>query len=181
MLFVEKKNWWLLRRVTDLWSTACKTLPKVRCHPQISSYRIDLMSANGPISAKQCYHEMDYRLVSNIRCTSYIRCTQTLGHSQLEFSPTTILAKISNTRRTHMVWAAPSGLRFWLTMDHRTNDSSSVCGECEVYYIGTRCEPLYPKCNCISSNKSMNMTLSSPIHRPAPFCWLSRDPYHPDD
>ena len=72
----------------------------MRCHPQISSYRIDLMSANGPISAKQCYHEMDYRLVSNIRCTSNIRRTQTLGNSQLEFSLTTILAKTSNTRRT---------------------------------------------------------------------------------
>ena len=34
-----------------------------------------------------------------------------------------------------MVGAAPSGLRFWLTVDHRTNDSSSVCGICEQYYI----------------------------------------------
>ena len=59
----------------------------------------------------------------------------------------------------------PSGLRFWLAVDHRTNDSSSVCGVCEAYYISTRCEPLYPKCNCISSNKSMNMTPSSPIPR----------------
>ena len=31
-----------------------------------------------------------------------------------------------------MVRAAPSGLRFWLTVDHRTNDSSSVCGVCEA-------------------------------------------------
>ena len=53
------------------------------------------------------------------------------------------------------VRAAPSGLRFWLTVDHRTNDSSSVCGVCETYYISTRCEPLYPKCNRISSNKNM--------------------------
>ena len=63
-----------------------------------------------------------------------------------------------------MVRTAPSGLRFWLTMDHRTNDSSSVCGVCEAYYISTRCEPLCPKCNRISSNKSMNMTPYSPIH-----------------
>ena len=65
------------------------------------------------------------------------------------------------------VWvrAAPSGLRFWLTVDHRTNDSSSVCGVCETYYISTRCEPLYPKCIRISSNKNMNMTPYSPIHR----------------
>ena len=64
-----------------------------------------------------------------------------------------------------MAGAAPSGLRFWLTVDHRTNDSSSVCGVCELCNISTRCKPLYPKCNCISSNKSMNMTPSSPIHR----------------
>ena len=58
-----------------------------------------------------------------------------------------------------------SGLRFWLAVDHRTNDSSSVCGVCEAYYISTLCEPLYPKCNRISSNKSMNMTPYSPIPR----------------
>ena len=38
-----------------------------------------------------------------------------------------------------------------------------------LYYISIRCEPLYPKCNCICFNKSKNMTLSSPIHR-----WLRR-------
>ena len=61
--------------------------------------------------------------------------------------------------------AVPSGLRFWLAVDHRTNDSSSVCGICEAYYISTRCESLYPKCNRISSNKSMNMMPYSPIPR----------------
>ena len=30
----------------------------MRCHLQISSYRIDLKSVNGPISPKQCYYEM---------------------------------------------------------------------------------------------------------------------------
>ena len=34
------------------------------CHVQISSYRIDLMSVNGPISPKQCYYEMDYSFYS---------------------------------------------------------------------------------------------------------------------
>ena len=61
--------------------------------------------------------------------------------------------------------AVPSGLRFWLAVDHRTNDSSSVCAICEAYYISTRCESLYPKCNRISSNKSMNLTPYSPIPR----------------
>ena len=41
-----------------------------------------------------------YRLVSNIRFISNIRCTPTLGNSQLEFSPTISLAQTSNTRRT---------------------------------------------------------------------------------
>ena len=41
-----------------------------------------------------------YRLVSNIRHTSNIRRTPTLGNSQLKFSPTISLAKTSNTRRT---------------------------------------------------------------------------------
>ena len=36
----------------------------MRCHLQISSYRIDLMSVNGPISPKQCYHEIDYSFYS---------------------------------------------------------------------------------------------------------------------
>ena len=41
-----------------------------------------------------------FRLVSNIRRTSNIRCIPTLGNSQLEFSQTIRLAKTSNTRRT---------------------------------------------------------------------------------
>ena len=36
----------------------------MRCHLHISSYRIDLMSVNGPISPKQCYYEMDYSFYS---------------------------------------------------------------------------------------------------------------------
>ena len=36
----------------------------MRCHLQISSYGIDLMSVNGPISPKQCYYEMDYSFYS---------------------------------------------------------------------------------------------------------------------
>ena len=41
-----------------------QTIPKMRCRLQISSYRIDLMSVNGPISPKQCYYEMDYLFYS---------------------------------------------------------------------------------------------------------------------
>ena len=36
----------------------------MRCHLQISSYRIDLTSVNGLISPKQCYYEMDYSFYS---------------------------------------------------------------------------------------------------------------------
>ena len=128
-----------------------------------------------------------YRLVSNIRRTSIIRRTPTLGDYQLEFSQTISLAKTSNTSRTlsfdsecrlltkcevdphrpltgtRMVRAALPGLRFWLTMDYRTNDTSPVSGVCQAYYINTHCEPLYLKCNRISFNKSKRMTPSSLI------------------
>ena len=78
--------------------------------------------------------------------------------------------------------AVPSGLRFWLAVDHRTNDSSSVCGICEAYDISTRCESLYPKCNRISSNKSMNVTPYSPIpRRQRHFVDLSTDRIDPAD
>ena len=36
----------------------------MRCHLKISSYRIDLMAVNGPISPKQCYYGMDYSFYS---------------------------------------------------------------------------------------------------------------------
>ena len=44
--------------------------------------------------------QYNYRLVSNISCTSNISCNLTFGYPQLEFSPTISLAKTSNTRRT---------------------------------------------------------------------------------
>ena len=56
--------------------------------------------------------DQSYRLVSNIRRTSNISRTPTLGNSQLEFSPTISLAKTSNTRRT------PS-FDFWVSIVDR--------------------------------------------------------------
>ena len=77
-----------------------------------------------------------------------------------------------------MIRAAPSGLRFWLTVDQRTNDSSSVLAECETYYSNTCCEALWLNCNRISFNRSKNMTPSAPIPRSvALFCLLSKYPY----
>ena len=62
---LKKYFWWLLRRVKNLRSTACKHYRKCDViFVQISSYRIDLMSVNGPISPKQCYYEMDYSFYS---------------------------------------------------------------------------------------------------------------------
>ena len=84
----------------------------------------------------------------------------------------------SRSTRTHMVRAAPSGLRFRLTVDYRTNDTLSVSAICETYCISTCCETLWLKCNHISFNKSKNMTPSLPIPRSsAPFCLLSKYPY----
>ena len=55
---------------------------------------------NTSLGPDQLIFTTKYRLVSNIRCTSNIRRTPTLGNSQLEFSPTISLAKTSNTRCT---------------------------------------------------------------------------------
>ena len=68
MCYLLKKYFlWLLRRVKNLRSTVCKHYRKcdvVYSTLQISAYRIDLMSVNGPISPKQCYYEMDYLFYS---------------------------------------------------------------------------------------------------------------------
>ena len=64
-----------------------------------------------------------------------------------------------------MVRAAPSGLRFWLTVDQRTNDTLSVLAVCETCCSNTCCEALWLNCNRISFNRSKNTTQSPPIHR----------------
>ena len=64
-----------------------------------------------------------------------------------------------------MVRAAPSGLRFWLTVDQRTNDTLSVSAVCETCCSNTCCEALWLNCNRISFNRSKNTTQSPPIHR----------------
>ena len=78
-----------------------------------------------------------------------------------------------------MVRAAPCGLRFWLTVDQRTNDTSSVSAVCKTYCSNTCCEALWLSCKRIPFNRSKNMTPSPPISRlAAPFCLLSKYPYH---
>ena len=64
-----------------------------------------------------------------------------------------------------MVRAAPSGLRFWLTVDQRTNDTLSASAVCETCYSNTCCEALWLNCNRISFNRSKNTTQFPPIHR----------------
>ena len=61
---LKKYFWWLLRRVKNLRSTACKHYRKCDVIYRYLSYQIDLMSVNGPISPKQCYYEMDYSFYS---------------------------------------------------------------------------------------------------------------------
>ena len=81
-----------------------------------------------------------------------------------------------------MVRAAPSGLRFWLTMDHRINGSSSVCGVCEAYYIS-------PAANLCTLSAIVFFPIKAWMWRhlrwyidgSAILFWLSRDPYDPDD
>ena len=65
MLFVEKI--FLVTSSTGQESPIdgmYETRPKMQCLLQISSYRIDLMSANGPLSSKQCYYEWTTRFTS---------------------------------------------------------------------------------------------------------------------
>ena len=65
MCYLLKKYFgWLLRRVKNLRSTACKHYRKCDVIYRYLSYQIDLMSVNGPISPKQCYYEMDYSFYS---------------------------------------------------------------------------------------------------------------------
>ena len=107
-----------------------------------------------------------------------------MGNSQLEFSLTISLAKTSNTRRTpsfdswvsivDKMWSRPTWSELLrVTWDF---DSPRITGPMTAHqsvayvrhninHISTRCKPLYPKSNRISSNKSMNMMPSSPIHR----------------
>ena len=142
------------------------------------------------------YWGKKYRLVSNIRHTSNISCTLTLGNSQLKFSPTISLAKTSNTRGTLSfdswvsivvkVWSWPTWSELFrvagdfdsITMDQRINDTLSVSAVCETYSSNTCCEALWLNCHHISFNRSKNMTPSPPIPRSAAaFCLLSKYPY----
>ena len=125
---------------------------------------------------------LTYRLVSNVRRTSNIRRTPTLGNSQLEFSPTISLAKTSNTRRTpsfdfsasivdkvrsrptwsellRVAWDFDSP---WIKGPMTPYQVSAVCETC---CSNTCCEALWLNCNRISFNRSKNMTQSPPKHR----------------
>ena len=78
-----------------------------------------------------------------------------------------------------MVRAAPCGLRFWLTVDQRTNDTLSVSAICEAY-CSNMVIPAAKLCDSIriSFNRGKNVTPSPPIPRSAaPFCLLSEYPY----
>ena len=128
------------------------------------------------LSQRQCVNANGiYRLLSNISCTSDISRTLTLGilgipspnflwpsvwpKPPIQGAPWVLTLECRLLTNCEVDPLGPSDLRFWLAMDQWTNDTSSVSGVCEAYYISTCCEPLYPKCNCICFNKSKNMTL----------------------
>ena len=135
-----------------------------------------------------------YRLVSNIRCTSNISRTPTLGNSQLEFSPTISLAKTSNTSRTLSFdsWVSiVDKVRSRPTWSKQLRvawdfDSPWIKGPMTPYqsrpyvrYIAVI--PAAKLCDliAISFNRRKNMTPSPQIPRSAaPFCLLSKYPYH---
>ena len=140
-----------------------------------------------------------YRLVSNIRCTSNIRRTPTLGNSQLEFSPTISLAKTSNTRRT------PS-FDFWVSIVDKVRsrptwsellrvawdfDSPWIKGPITPYQSRpyARHIAVIPAAKLsdsiaiifLSIEVSIRHNLRRYIDGSAILFWLSRDPYDPDD
>ena len=134
------------------------------------------------LSQPQCVNANGiYRLLSNISRTSDISRTLTLGilgipssnflwpsvwpKPPIQGAPWVLTLECRLLTKCEVDPQGRSDLRFWLAMDQRTNDTSSVSGVCEAYYISTCCEPLYPKCNRICFNKSKNMTLSSPIYQ----------------
>ena len=140
-----------------------------------------------------------YRLVSNIRRTSIIRRTPTLGNSQLEFSPTISLAKTSNTRRT------PS-FDFWVSIVDKVRsrptwsellrvawdfDSPWIKGPMTPYQSRPYARhvtviPAAKLCDSIaivflSIEVRIWHNLRRYIDGSAILFWLSRDPYDPDD
>ena len=142
---------------------------------------------------------MIYRLVSNIRRTSIIRRTPTLGNSQLEFSPTISLAKTSNTRRT------PS-FDFWVSIVDKVRsrptwsellrvawdfDSPWIKGPMTPYQSRPYARhvsviPAAKLCDSIaivflSIEVRIWHNLRRYIDGSAILFWLSRDPYDPDD
>ena len=140
-----------------------------------------------------------YRLVSNIRRTSNISRTPTLGNSQLEFSPTISLAKTSNARRT------PS-FDFWVSIVDKVRsrptwsellrvawdfDSPWIKGPMTPYQSRPYARhvvviPAAKLCDSIaivflSIEVRIRHNLRRYIDGSAILFWLSRDPYDPDD
>ena len=136
-----------------------------------------------------------YRLISNVRRTSNITCTPTLGNSQLEFSPTISLAKTSITRGTpsfdswvsivDKVWSRPTWSEL-LRVDWDF-DSPWITGHQSVAYV--RHIILAPAANLCTLSAIVFLPIKAWIWRhlrryidgSAILLWLSRDPDDPDD
>ena len=159
----------------------------LHCTWQIPYYRCAILSI------------LIYRLVSNIRRTSNITRTPTLGNPQLEFSPTISLAKTSNTRRT------PS-FDFWVSIVDKVRsrptwsellqvawdfDSPWIKGpmtpyQSRPYVRHVAVIPAAKLCDLIaivflSIEVRIRHSLRRYIDGSAILFWLSRDPYDPDD
>ena len=163
---------------------------------------METMKQSGPWSSLGTHGSLVvmYRLVSNIRRTSNLKRYPTLGDSQLEFSPTISLAKTSNTRRTlsfdswvltvDKVWSRPTWSELlrvawdfdspWITGPMTAHQS--------VAYV--RHITLAPAANLCTLSAIIFLpikaclyydTIFDDISTTAPFYWLSRDPYDPDD
>ena len=165
---------------------------------------METMKQSGPWSSLGTHGSLVvlYRLVSNISHTSNIKRTPTLGDSVLEFSPTISLAKTSNTRRTpsndswvltvDKVWSRPTWSElFRVAWDL---DSPWITGPMtahqSVAYVRHITLLLAPAANLCTLSAIIFLPIKAGLYydaifydiwKTAPFCWLSRDPYDPDD
>ena len=179
--------------IVDQWSTRIP-LP----HRRGWQWAMGGLQLNIVQNHKAAISKATYRL-SNIRCTSNIRPTPTLGNSQLEFSPTISLAKTSNTSRT------PS-FDFWVSIVDKVRsrptwsellrvawnfDSPWIKGPMTPYQSRpyARHVAVIPAAKLsdsiaivfLSIEVRIRHNLRRYIDGSAILFWLSRDPYDPDD
>ena len=182
----------------DSGDICCHRASWCQCYKELIHCALGDLDAILKFNLQSCFADW-YRLVSNIRHTSNIRRTPTLGNSQLEFSPTISLAKTSNTRRT------PS-FDFWVSIVDKVRSrptwsellrvawdfdspwiTGSMAAHQSVAYVRHIISP--PTANLCTLSAIVFFPIKAWMWRhlrrysdgSAILFWLSRDPYDPYD